>query len=105
MMLSKLQSFTLPVIGVAGVSPVPIAVGGSVPTRVVVRNFSAVAAYVAFDSNDLKGVGSSAAFRIPNRSSDVLLLAPGQTLFALGEAANAQVSVAISEAFPVSVWG
>lgn len=102
---SKLQSFTLPIIGTAGIAPVPLAVAGSVPTRVVVRNFSAVAAYLAFDSNDLKDASSSATFRIPSRSSDVLLLSPGQSLFAMGEAASSQLSVAISEAFPISIRG
>lgn len=102
---SILRSYALPIVGAAGASPVPIAQAGAAPTRVLIRNYSALAAaWFSFDTNDLVP-GSSGVYRIPSRGSDVFLLAPYQRLFAMGEIAGATISVAISEAFPVDVTG
>jgi hypothetical protein len=82
--------------------PQAIASAGGAPTRVVARNTSAVALLFAFDVNDLSNATNTAScFRQPASSSDVFLLAPGQSLYATGVAAGGAVSVAISEAFPL----
>ena len=99
---SRFSYTELAIIGTAGKSPQAVATAGRNPTRVVARNTSAVAVLYAFDTNDLTSANNaSSAFRQPAASSDVFLLAPGQTLYAMAVAAGGAVSIAISEAFPL----
>jgi len=99
---SRFSYTELAVVGTQGKSPQAVATAGSNPTRVVARNTSAVAVLYAFDPNDLSSANNaSACFRQPATSSDVFLLAPGQTLYAMGVALAGAVSIAISEAFPL----
>lgn len=104
MALTQLRTLSLAAIG-GEQAPVVIATGLGKPTRVLVRNVSSVAAFLGLDANDLKDANSSSVYRLPNRVVDVLILEGNQTLFALGETAGAQLSIAVSEAFPTEIRG
>lgn len=70
--------------------------------RVLVRNNGGNVIFLAYEAQDVSDVTSTGAtFQIPTGQSDVLVLAPGQSLFCAALGANGTASVAISDAVPV----
>lgn len=73
------------------------------PLRVVVQNISfAAEVYLAYDAATLQtDEPGSNTFMLQAGVSITIMLAPRQTLNAISLSANAQVSLAISEALPI----
>ncbi len=99
---TQLRSYGLPVVGAATAAPMTIATAGDHATRVLVRNTSATAALLAISYSDVSAL-SAAMYRLPGGAVDALIIAPDQQVFAMGEGVGCQVSVAVSEAFPVEI--
>lgn len=103
MQLTSFQTFNPPA-AATNVDPQPIARGTSVPVRVLVRNVGAAPVFLGGTTTDVigpDGVPSSATYRLPVGASDVFVLAPNQTLFAIGVGAGATLVVTASEAIPI----
>jgi hypothetical protein len=77
------------------------------PIRVDIRNLGGGVLALAYDQNDLiSSDGPSArTYRLPADAATIFVLAPDQKLFAMGDAAGIQVSVASNEAFPIGDSG
>lgn len=87
----------------ANTRPICIAKATTVPIRVVVDNLSAVTVLLGGTSGDVyAGSGpGTAVYRLSHDEVRTFVLAPKQSLFAAGAGAMANISVAISEAYPV----
>jgi hypothetical protein len=96
---SQLTSFNLPEAG----TPIPagLAKAAAVPLRVEMRNIGPVNVILAHDQGTLQTavVFANAYFLAPEREL-VVVLAPGQPLYAVGDGVGAQLSIALSEALP-----
>lgn len=82
--------------------PVAIARATTRPTRVVIKNLSATTINCGFAAQDVQspdGPGTNIFVLLPG-DEDVLILAPGQVLFANAAGPNARATVSVSEAFP-----
>lgn len=80
-----------------------IARANKCPVRVMVRVRGAAGtlATIGFDKSDVAKVESdgtqASCYTIPNGEVDIFVLAPGQTLWAIGSASGVKVCVATSE--------
>lgn len=101
---TQLRSYNLPVVGATAAAPTAVASAGEHATRVLVRNTSATAALLAVSYGDISAL-SAAMYRLPGGAVDALIIAPDQQVFAMGEGVGCQISVAVSEAFPVEIRG
>ncbi|UCC72086.1 MAG: hypothetical protein JSV86_17210 [Gemmatimonadota bacterium] len=107
MQLTSFQTFNPPA-AAQGAIPQPIARGTSVPVRALVRNAGATLIFLGGTAEDVvgaDGVPSSATYRLPAGATDVFVLAPEQTLFAIGAGAGATIGVSVSEAIPLGQGG
>jgi hypothetical protein len=103
MQLTSFQTFSPPA-AVTGQDAQPIARGTAVPVRVLVRNAGANLIFLSGTAEDTIGSDgnpSSATYRLPAASTDVFVLAPGQTLYAAGAGVGGTICVAVSEAIPL----
>lgn len=87
----------------ANTRPICIAKASTVPIRVIVDNISAVTVLLGSTSEDVyTGSGpGTAVYRLTNGEVRTFVLAPKQSLFAAGAGAMANVSVSVSDAYPV----
>ena len=95
---------TIPVpAGGAGATPTAAAFAAKVPIRVSVRNVGGAVLVFGYSSSDVVGEGgpTSSVYRLPLGASEIFVLAPKQTLYAVGVGAGGVVSVSVSEAIPV----
>ncbi len=83
-------------------TPSLIVQAGKVPLRVMLRNISeAVDFRLAFDAATLQDLpGSAGTYVLPAGFSDVFVLAPRQSMYAIGNGTGGQLSIAYSEALP-----
>lgn len=85
-------------------APVPVARARIKATRVLVRNLDVSSIFLSTESANLVPSISSETYELPGLTSDVLVLAPGQVLYARRASPfSGRVCVATSEAFPVGV--
>ena len=97
---SIVQTLTIPVIG--NNNPSRLWQAGGIPARVLIRNTGGNPVLLAHDSADLAQLNSTGAtYTLPPGQSDVIVLAPRQSLFAAAFGGGGQASVAVSEAIPV----
>lgn len=73
-----------------------------IPLRVLVSNVGPVLIFVSTSVNDLQPKPTTATFRIFPGDDKVFVLAPKQSLYAVGAAAGGLMSVSNSEALPVA---
>ena len=91
--------------GTPRASAIGIARGTKVHVRVLVRNVSAVQIFLGGDAQStltVDGPGST-TYQLDPDDSEVFVLAPGQTMYAIGAAAGGAVSVSVSDALPRSL--
>ncbi|MGH7176519.1 MAG: hypothetical protein ACREJC_03975 [Tepidisphaeraceae bacterium] len=101
---SQLNSLVLPIQG--SQSPATLMKAAGVPLRVVVRNFGPGNALLSFDAGTLSSVPVFAnTWSLPIDREDTFVLAPHQTLYAVGIGAGCVVSIAASEAIPIKGGG
>ncbi len=109
---SRMNSAIVPAAGtgLGGTSnPATICQGGAIPMRVLVRNNSPVAIpanilVLSYDAATLSNAASPQrgnVYRLPVGQSDIFVVEPGQTLYAIGEASTIDASWAVSDAMPV----
>jgi len=103
---TKFTRVTLPVLALTPgerVSSIASAPKG-VAVRVLIRNNSGVLAFLSTASEMLIGADApgSDVYELPPLASDVIILAPGQSLYAAGNGAGGMLSMSISEALPES---
>jgi hypothetical protein len=82
--------------------PIAVARATARPCRVVVKNISATTVNLGFSAQDVQspdGPGTDIFVLLPG-DQDVLVLAPGQVLFANGAGPGTRITVSVSEAFP-----
>lgn len=82
--------------------PALIVKAGKKPLRVMCRNISeAVDFILAFDASSLKNLpGVGGTYTLPAGDSDVFVLAPEQSLYAIANGTDGKICVAYSEALP-----
>lgn len=98
---SGTDSFDVPSVLTA---PRPIARAKVKATRVLVRNLGVTSIFLATESANLVPSISGETYELPGLTSDVLVLAPGQVLYARAAIGTTnRACVATSEAFPVGV--
>lgn len=73
--------------------------------RVLVRNVSFGGnVLIAYEANEIaQSPAGSSRFVLPAGTSEVFVTAPGQKLYAASSAADAEISIAISEALPIDL--
>lgn len=83
--------------------PICIATATKVPVRVVVDNISAITLFLGATAQDVyTGSGpGTAVYRLSSGEVRTFVLAPKQSLFCAGSGAAANVSISVSEAYPV----
>lgn len=89
----------------SNVSPTTVVKGDrGVPMRCEVKNVGGVLLFFGVSSGDVGGNDgpTTAVFRVPPGDTDIFVLIQGQTLYAVGAGAGGLVSVAVSEAIPLS---
>jgi hypothetical protein len=106
--LTPMNNTTLKTIAIPGLGstePTSIATAVGVPARVVIRNISGVALFLGTASADILdsfGSPSGQTFRVPPGQEAVLVIAPGQSIYAIMGGIGALVSVAQSDAYPLT---
>ena len=105
MVLTQFQTFFPPDATVA--ANTPFGVGRAAhgrPARVVVENVGATLVFLAGATADISGPDgpSSSTYRLLPGQSQVFVLSPEQTIFAMGSGAGAIISVTVSDAIPLS---
>lgn len=71
--------------------------------RVIVRNVGGPVLFIAYDSNTLaQPPGLAGMFQLPPGASEVFVLMPRQGLYAGAAGAGGMVSIAVSEAIPLT---
>jgi hypothetical protein len=72
--------------------------------RVQIRNVGAVLAFLGMSSGDVAGPGGPTpeTYRLPAGAVDIFVIAPQQKIYSVGAAAGALLSVAMSEAIPIT---
>jgi hypothetical protein len=108
---TKLNTVLLPLITIgsdpatdSNLEPRTIAAKVLCPKRVLIRNlgFGGIAIF-AFDEATLLSAPSIAnTFQIPAGASEVIPMAPGQTLYGSSPAAGTMISIAVSDALPIT---
>lgn len=97
---SSFATYTIPAIG--AVTPTALAKASAhIPMRVLVNNVGPVVVFVARETTDLTPQPSTSTYRIFPGEQHAFVLAPQQTIYALGAGAGGRLSVATSEALPV----
>ena len=77
--------------------------GAGSPLRVLVRNVGGVQLFISHELQNLTNVNSNGGtYQLPAGQSDVFVVAPSQSLFAASLGGGGKVSLAISEAVPLS---
>lgn len=108
MQSALLRTFTVPGPWPAA-DPVVVARGASgkpgsegKPVRVELRNLGGGTVAFADSGQDVIGQSgpSSKTYRLPAGETVVLVLAPTQKIYAVGDATGIMISVAVNEAFP-----
>lgn len=97
------QTYVLPAPG-AGVDPLGIArAPNDRPARALVRNVGGAVAFLGGTRENVLGPSgpASSTFQLFPATSEVFVLAPGQTLYAVGAGVGTTVSVSLSDAIPI----
>ena len=73
------------------------------PVRAAIENVGPVLVFLGNAPQDLSGAGGpgSQTRPLPVGAERIFVLAPGQTLFAIGAGVGARVAVSVSEALPL----
>jgi hypothetical protein len=98
---SQLNTLALPAQGSS--NPATLTKAAKIPLRVVVRNTGPNLVLLAHDAGTLSNAPATAnTFKLFPPFEDTYVLAPGEGLYAVSIGAGGEVSVAISEALPIS---
>ncbi len=73
-----------------------------IPLRCLVRNIGATTLFFGTAVQDVAPTPDTATYRVFSGDSEVFILAPQQTLYAIAAGANGSVSVSNSEALPLA---
>jgi hypothetical protein len=91
---------TVPAVPASNVGPFYSA-PSTVAMRVLVRNLSGATIFLAFDSSDINGtLLTSKRFELPAGLSEVFILQPRQSIFAVTLGAGGRLCYTASEALP-----
>lgn len=97
---SKLNTVEVPPIGATNPSTIYVAAQNAL--RVLVRNVGGSVVILSHDAATLQQPGVAGTFQLPPGSSEVFVLAPRQPLLAAASGGGSLVSVAVSEALPLT---
>jgi len=96
-----MDTITVPAVGTT--TPGIVATAATAPLRVLVRNAGPVLVFLAHTTENLANPGgpSTGVYRLPAADSDIFVLAPGQSMYAVSAGVGGLLTIAASEAFPV----
>jgi hypothetical protein len=98
---SQLNSLTLPPTG--SQNPATLFKAAGIPIRIVVLNTGPNLVFLSHDSGTLNAAPVFAnTYRLPSGREVVIILAPKQGLFGVSVGVGGEVSIAVSEALPIT---
>lgn len=101
---SQLNTVSVPQAPATGnLTPAVLYTAGQIPVRVVINNIGGALVFLAHDQATLTASPVVAnAYQLKTDKEVIIMLAPMQSLYAAAVGAGGMVSVAISDALPVS---
>jgi hypothetical protein len=101
---SKVNTVSVPIAG--SVAPATLYVADKSPLRLLVRNSGGTPVFLAHEADTLVNIGSSGVlgtFQLPAGDSEVFILAPKQGMYATAFGNGGELTIAISEAIPITM--
>jgi hypothetical protein len=100
---SIVNTVSVPIAG--STNPATLYLAADKPMRMLVRNTGPNLVFLSFESSTLVNnevAGVAGTYQLPPLMSDTFVLAPKQGMYAVGFGGGSQVSMAVSEAIPMT---
>lgn len=91
---------TLDIAAIGAVDATTIAKAADIPLRVLMSNESPVVIFISKSPGDVAPTPTTSSYRIYPGRDKVFIIAPKQTLYAIGAGTGGLLSVSTSEALP-----